>query len=146
LWSGPITGPKVKRTIQPPPIALACALVAMLFAIIGAAAPLIRSSHASSRATLIVDRGVTMSAEPRRSQIYQSFPSIEPGEVVVVPPWSGLAQDGSNWKDAPRAAMPTLELLPSAIAHVLSSGTQSIVVISDQLLSRQDPRVIQISP
>jgi hypothetical protein len=146
LWSGPITGPKVKRTIQPPPIALACALVAMLFAILGAAAPLIRSSQASSRATLIVDRGVTMSAEPRRSQLYQSLPSIDPGEVILVPPWPGLAQDGSNWKDGPRMAVPTQDLLPSAIAHVLISGTQSIIVITDQRLAREDPRIIEIAP
>src|SRR4051794_37278934 len=102
LWSGPITGPKVKRTIQPPPIALACALVAMLFAIIGAASPLIHSRQSNSSATLIVDRGVMMSAEPRRSQLYRSFPPIQPGEVTLVPPWSGIAEDRSNWKDAPR--------------------------------------------
>lgn len=146
LWSGPITGPKVKRTIQPPPIALACALIAMLFAIIGAAAPLVHSRQATSRVTLIVDRGVTMSAEPRRTQLYESLPPIQPGEVVVIPPWPGLAQDGSNWKDAPRSAIPTQDLLPNAVGHALGSGTQSIIVISDQTLSREDPRIIQIAP
>jgi hypothetical protein len=146
LWSGPITGPKVKRTIQPPPSALAFALVAMLFAIIGAASPLVHSRQSSSRATLIVDRGVTMSAEPRRSQLYQSLPQIQPGEVILVPPWTGLGQDGSNWKDAPRTAIPTADLLPSAIAHALASDAQSIIVVSDQVLARQDPRIIQIAP
>src|SRR3954447_15783020 len=55
LWSGPITGPRVKRTIQPPPVALACALAALLLAIFGAAAPMLHSGSAASHLTLIID-------------------------------------------------------------------------------------------
>ena len=146
LWNGPVTGPKVRRTIQPPPIALACALAAMLLAIIGAAAPSLRAGSAKTGVTLIVDRGVTMAVQTQRAQLYNSLPSIRDRDAIVVPPWDGISADGSNWKDAPPSAIATGDLLENAVAHALSNTNGSVVVVSDQHLDRTDPRIIQIAP
>ncbi len=60
-----------RRGLQPPPVFLACAIVAMLLAILAAAQPRVKltSSGAEVPIAILVDRGLTMSAlsgtEPR---------------------------------------------------------------------------------
>jgi hypothetical protein len=137
LWSGPVTGPKVKRTIQPPPIALACVLGALLLSILGAAAPAFHSGSSASHLTLIVDRGITMAPHARLSDL----PAISAHQLIFVPAWSG-----TDWKGAPPSAIETSDLLQSAVAQALSSSSAPVVVISDQKLSRHDSRIIQIAP
>src|SRR4051812_41637530 len=62
LWGGPVSGSPVKRRIQPPPVAPACAIAALLIGILPAASPLIRFGASGPPITIIVDRGITMSA------------------------------------------------------------------------------------
>src|SRR5829696_2125984 len=62
LWLGPVKGPRPKRRIAAPPLALALAILAMLLAILGAARPALRDPTASAPISIIVDNGVTMSA------------------------------------------------------------------------------------
>src|SRR5215203_5702993 len=66
LWSGPAGGPKRRRALARPPIALACALAALLCAIAGASGPTISFGRWGAKVVLILDRGVTMSAGDRR--------------------------------------------------------------------------------
>src|SRR4051794_37572940 len=63
LWSGPVTGPRPKRAIAAPPVAVVLAMLAALAAIVAAAGPRVRmaGSSAAARPTVIVDRGVAMS-------------------------------------------------------------------------------------
>src|SRR3954469_22310967 len=62
LWGGPISGSPIKRRIQPPPTALACAIAALLIAILAVAAPVIHTGSRGPAITIIVDRGITVSA------------------------------------------------------------------------------------
>ena len=141
LWSGPVSSPKIKRTIQPPPVALALALAALLLAILGAAAPTLRSRSSTSRVTLIVDRGITMSAAGRGDKFYSSLPNISAERVIVVPP-----SDAADWRQVPPSAVATSGLLQAAVAHALAESMDAVVVLSDQALDRDDPRIIQITP
>lgn len=146
LWSGPIAGAKTRRTIQPPPAALACALAGILLAILGAGSPMLHSGGAGQGAWLIVDRGVTMSAMPRIAERNQSLPKIDSRKVILVPPWPGLLADGSNWKSAPPSASQTGELLHAAIADVLARDGEQILLLSDVQPIPLDPRIVQIPP
>ncbi len=150
LWSGPMGSAKVRRTIQPPPIALVCALAAVLLGVVGAAAPMVHRHRTASGMTLIVDRGVTMAAmsrgESRLVEARRSMPAIAPDRVVLVPSWRGLLQDGSNWKDAPPSAVKTADLLSSAVADARNVSDNTIVVLSDQNIGFNDPRITRISP
>src|SRR5687768_9549929 len=65
FWKGPVEGIPVRRKIAPPPLALLLAMTSMLFAIVAAAGPGVRSSNAGGGDEplfIIIDRGVTMSA------------------------------------------------------------------------------------
>jgi hypothetical protein len=141
LWSGPVAAPRIKRTIQPPPAALALVLGSLFLGIFGMAAPGWRSSSTTSRVTLIVDRGITMSPAAQREKLYSLLPEI-PAENVVLVPSSGSA----NWKDAPPSAIATSGLLQNAVARALADTTDAVVVLSDQKIDRQDSRILQISP
>src|ERR1700684_2347743 len=64
FWRGPALQKPAKRALQPPPVFLALAIVATGLALLAAARPRLQSEHAgaSTSVTIIVDRGITMSA------------------------------------------------------------------------------------
>src|SRR5438270_13096871 len=63
LWQGSAAKKRHQRSLQPPPIALAALIVAMLLAILAAAGPVLPArGSAGARLTVLLDRGVTMSA------------------------------------------------------------------------------------
>ncbi|HZN67413.1 MAG TPA: BatA domain-containing protein, partial [Tepidisphaeraceae bacterium] len=62
LWMGPVKGPRPRRRVATPPLALALAILAMLLAVLGAAGPALTAGRGGFTVTLIVDRGSTMSA------------------------------------------------------------------------------------
>src|SRR2546423_4897256 len=68
LWRGSIAAPKTSRLFHPPPLALLAALSALLLAILAAAQPALKLPLPldDRTATVIIDRGVTMSAIARR--------------------------------------------------------------------------------
>src|SRR5260221_6415900 len=62
LWHGPVTHRRARRSVRPPPVPLLAILLAMLLALLAAARPTLRA--AGTPLTVIIDRGVTMSATP----------------------------------------------------------------------------------
>ncbi|HEX3358986.1 MAG TPA: hypothetical protein VHS31_18550 [Tepidisphaeraceae bacterium] len=146
LWGGPVSAQKIRRTIQPPPIALACVLIALLLSIVGAASPIVRSHRQGSPITLIVDRGVSMSAPSTLHQLAQSVSAVSFSRVVMIPSWPGLLSDGANWQDAPASAIKTADLLRAAISRELAETTWPVVVLSDQNIPADNPRVVQVAP
>src|SRR5690348_11222794 len=60
LWRGPVRSPRATRAVQVPPVALACAIAAMLLSILGMAVPMI-GAGGGEPLVIIFDRGLTMS-------------------------------------------------------------------------------------
>src|SRR5918992_2457512 len=64
LWQIPVQGRRPRRRLAAPPVALAMAILAMLLGILAAGDPgvAVATAAAAPGTTVIVDRGITMSA------------------------------------------------------------------------------------
>jgi hypothetical protein len=162
LWQGPVKGPRARRSMQPPPVAVALCLLAMLLALLAAARPgLSNARHGQGSLTIIVDRGLLMSGRGRTQprfiesaraaseELARHFGPSAPVRAVLVP-GTASNSDLSAWlvdldKAAPTAA-DTRRVLPEVLAEALASASGPVIVISDQPLATADDRVLQVSP
>src|SRR2546430_9942865 len=62
LWEAPEELRRPKKGVEPPPLGLVLALLAMLLGILGMAQPVVHRGGDRGRMTIIVDRGASMSA------------------------------------------------------------------------------------
>jgi hypothetical protein len=158
FWSRPVLGPKVKRALRRPPMALVLVCLSMLLAILAASTPVMPGGRSSAPVTIIIDRGITMSAmdggESRRDRLIDQAAAaipVNPQSVrMIFVPGSVEFSTASDWvadaKSKSNAAVDTHELLQVAIADALRNGVGPVLVLSDQPLDRADDRLIQISP
>lgn len=164
FWREAAEETHAKRRMKVPPIAVALAIAAMLLSILAAAQPLVRGVGTSRgpRITVIVDRGITMSATENQTIRFRAGADaaqdalielgyhFEPVDFLTVPGDSTPRVLWSDWTPAVASLAPTAldtsDTLRSTIAARLSAGDGMILVISDQELHRHDPRLIQISP
>src|SRR5438874_12512617 len=65
LWLGPVKGPRPRRHLAPPPLALALAILAMLLAVLGAARPALWDPLRGGPVTTVIDWGRTLAGEGR---------------------------------------------------------------------------------
>src|SRR4051812_22762346 len=74
LWRGASDAPRMSRRFHPPPLPLLSLLLSALFAILAAAGIMLTFVHASGArtVTVIVDRGITMSAAQRRDETIEA--------------------------------------------------------------------------
>src|SRR5581483_2839049 len=73
LWRGPVKGPRAKRSLQLPSAAVVLLILAILVSILAAAGPTLPSGHpAIPTPTIIIDRGMTMSAHGREGIRFRS--------------------------------------------------------------------------
>jgi hypothetical protein len=165
LWRGPALQKPAQRALQPPPIFLAAALFATLLAIFAAAEPAIRSALASSGRpiTIVVDRGITMSAlgrgQPRfvvaARDAVKKLDALfrQPRTTVELwtvpgngPRFLELGNVDSAIADLPLTAIDTQADVEETIRGRLGSSQGNIILVSDRRLAFDDPRLIQISP
>ena len=151
LWRGAESKPSVSRLFRPPPVAIVAALLGMLLGIVGAAGPVI-GFGSSGEITLVLDRGITMSAAGRRAQVVeeaQRFLQRTFGrsrvELVMVPAAKAQATFPRDALEAEPTAMQTREMLRREVARALSRSDNVVVVLSDQQVQRH-PRIVQIAP
>ena len=163
LWRGPIEGPRAKRNLQAPPLAIALALCAALLAVLGASLPVLRGlgSRQGPALTVILDRGLSMSslgmhdlrfretADAARAELARRF-SNSAIEVVSVP---GATISGTDLrglsalvKTLPPTATDTRQLLRSIVAERLATTSTPIIVVSDAPIPLESERVIQVAP
>lgn len=158
LWRGPARPPKPTRNLDPPPWPLAMVLLAMLLAIVAAAKPGIEAPARGTPVTLIVDRGAAMSAGAPRylaaaRMLQQELTRLEVGRPVnlLLIPGGEIQRLGpTEWLSAIEAAKPTAvqtgPLLAATVARHLAETTGPVVVLSDQDIGINDPRLIQVPP
>ncbi len=164
FWREAAEETHARRRMKVPPIAVALAIAAMLLAILAASRPVMLGVGTSRgpRITVIVDRGITMSATENQTIRFRAAASaaqialidlgynFETVDFLTVPGETTPRVLWSDWTPAVASLAPTAletsEALQSAIAARLSAGDGTILVISDQDLHRHDPRLIQIAP
>jgi hypothetical protein len=149
LWDKTISAPKAKRSFRAPPLPIMLLLAAMLLAIVGAAGPSFVWSVRNA-ATLIIDRGVTMStearwpSEPKRAEdmmyasgygelIYTLVPGTAELNQVVLKIPNPSAENSQN-------------ALNDAVRNALGDTEDPVVIVSDQMVSNANPRIVQMTP
>jgi hypothetical protein len=162
LWESNAAVPPPRRRMQSLPLAVVLALLAALLAILAGAGPAIRwaGSGEQTPVTLIVDRGLSMSAkgnaEPRYLEaaraMVDALPAFErsrPVELFRVP---GTASIQTTFADCVKSlgsiaptAWDTRDLLAGSTAAHLGATSGPVVVITDLPLAARD-RLIQIPP
>jgi hypothetical protein len=149
LWDKTISAPKAKRSFRAPPLPILLLLVAMLLAILGAAGPGFVFGYRNA-ATLVIDRGVTMSTkarwpnEPKRAEdmmyasgygelLYRFVPGAGELDQVVLKVFNPLAENSQN-------------ALNDAVRSALGENDDPVVIVSDQTVPNANPRIVQIAP
>jgi len=163
LWRGPVEGPRPKRSVQAPPRAIALALLAALLAVLGASGPMLPGvrSREGPALTLILDRGLSMSAhgtrdlryretaEAARAELARRFADV-PVEVLSVPGESVRATDLGGLIALANALSPTAidthQRVRGTVAERLATTSTPVIVISDATLSIKNEWMIQIVP
>ncbi len=145
-----------RRGFQWPPAWVVLAMLGALLAIVGAGRPHSRWPAGSQPITIIVDRGITMSAgnEPRfrqvarqvEEQLANELPSWTSVELIDVPGSETIARV-NNWRpqvDAmPMTAYDTRDALIAMVHQKLKESIGMVIAISDQPIDISDPRLIQ---
>jgi len=161
LWRGPAAGAPVRRAVRVPPSAILLALLAALLAIVASAGPGYRFYVPGDgpSVTVVVDRGLTMSAPDRLERLADAAASpvvgafdSGPMRVVTVP--GGETREGhrSAWTAAiaplsPTAADTRAELSATAARALATTGDNALLVLSDLPLDvPADERLVQITP
>lgn len=148
-----------RRGFQWPPAWVVLAMVAALLAILGAGRPHSRWPTESQPITIIVDRGITMSAgnEPRfrqvaklvEEQLSRELRSWTTVDLVDVPGVETTARV-NNWRsqvDAmPVTALDTHDALIATVHQKLKESAGPVIAVSDQPIDIPDPRLIQCPP
>jgi len=148
-----------RRGFQWPPAWVVLAMVAALLAILGAGRPHSRWPAGGQSITIIVDRGITMSAgnEPLFRQVARLVEEHLSKELsswtaiyLVDVPGSETTARVSNWRsliDAmPVTAIDTRDALIATVHQKLKESTGPVIAVSDQPIDIPDPRLIQCPP
>jgi hypothetical protein len=160
LWEAPPELRRPKKGLEPPPLGLMFALLAMLLGILGAAQPYVRSSTNRGRVTILIDRGASMSAtangSPRFAQLAKDAAPLltqtfGPGPVELVDVVTGKAYS-TNRSDWPtevatwkRTALDTTPLLRAAVQGQMKRG-EPTVILSDRPLDHSSDQLILFPP
>jgi hypothetical protein len=161
LWQDPdLPRPRRARSLHPPPLPIALLLIALLLSIFAAADTSVATSSSGPPLTLIVDRGVTMSAQNSaanrwmsalsqvRSWIIQFLPPTTPVRLVQVPGAGETASDLSDWyTQVPQpTALDTAQAMRQAAIDALRETQQPVIVVTRRKTGIDDPRLIEIAP
>jgi hypothetical protein len=159
----PLPNERRWRGLEPPPWALVAILGSILFAILAAAGPIIYGWRGMGQTiTLVVDRGLTMSATDRAGQprfvqaaelaqaaIQMTFPGASI-QIRSVPGDGTPVSAGRNWLDNLRQISGCAMVDPQSVAvaaeQSITETRGPVLVLSDQFLEVSDARLIQIEP
>lgn len=157
LWRGPVKGPRPKRQLMVPPLALWLAVMGMLLAVLSAAGPAVWNPTGAAPLTIIVDRGATMSAGNRMAEAAQAaqrqlarLPASTPVDLVIVPADVRLRIPLSGWLSGvtplPRTAVDTTAQLNATVARGLWGSTGPVLVVTDRDVRASSDRIVRVTP
>jgi hypothetical protein len=161
LWKGDVRGPRPTRSWEKPPVALAAALLAVLLALLAAARPSVHVPLSGPTVTIIIDRGITMSARSGNDIPFRALamgaqravveaigtarvdlrfvPPLEPGRTDTWD-WAGVAQGAAV------TAVDTTDLIPAAVGRALRESQGPVIVLSDRALAIANDRLVYVAP
>jgi hypothetical protein len=156
LWHAADARPTTRRAARPPPLPIVLLLLATLLAILAAGSPTL-SAPATPAITVILDRGITMSARDGDAYRYvraarEVADAIERSGIIFVQPVPGTEQITDRQRlsavaeSAPPTALDTAGDVKQAVLRALSVRNGLVVVVTDQPLGLDDPRVVIVSP
>jgi hypothetical protein len=163
LWQGPVVGPRARRSIQMPPMAVAMALLAMLLGIAASTLPQISTTGAGDESAvgMIVDRGISMSAGgPGNRRFRQAADNAwslfethfrnAPVDLTIIPGQRFGRTTLRECREKINALIPTgvdtHSAVQAAVMARLAESKGPVLVISDQPLPIVSDRLIEIAP
>ena len=163
LWQGPVEGPRAKRSLQPPPIAVTLALLAILLTVVAASRPAMNSARDSrTPLTIVVDRGLRMSGrgheqlrfrEVGRSvsdELVRHFGPATPVRLVVVPGPDPIHSELRSWLSELNRFAPTASdtrgTFGPVVTEELGAAPGPVIAITDQPLVGSDGRLVAVAP
>jgi hypothetical protein len=163
LWRGTDQTTRTRAKLRRPPLALLGLILSMLFALLAAARPRVYviPYTIGPKITIIVDCGITMSArgqsQPRYLELAQfaRMPIMHwfgfgPTELILVPDGRPIECDRLDFYVLTSQTIPppvdTREMLPPVIERALKGSDGPVVVLTDQEIRLNDPRLIVIPP
>jgi len=155
LWRDAEARPSTSRAVQVPPLPIILLLLTILFAILAASSPTLSRSE-TQPITVLVDRGVTMSARDGDAYRYvRAAELIAPHvrgavRVVSIPAREERATDAAGLVSAvgslPPTALDTSADVPQAAQRHLATTDEPVIVLSDQPINSTDSRLVVIRP
>ncbi|MDQ3441686.1 MAG: hypothetical protein M3478_15190, partial [Planctomycetota bacterium] len=155
LWRGAEARPTSSRAVHAPPLPIILLLLTILLAILAASSPTL-SRMQTSPITVLVDRGVTMSARDGDAYRYvRATELLAPhvsgvARVVVVPARDQQTTDGAGVVDVVRSFPPTAVDTSADVAQaairLLAATEGPVIVLTDQSVDAADPRLLVITP
>lgn len=148
---------QARRQLHIPPIAVTAILSSIALLIIAAADPHLSTRSSPQPVTLIVDRGITLSASQDGMVRYQQLAhrlsdrkDITVEKLLFIPSLPASRQGGSDWlaqvQAAPPTAINTTDLIRHAVFRELSQSDREVVVLTDHHVEPDNPRVQVMAP
>src|SRR5947209_15479864 len=158
LWEGPAhRWPRAAARFHRPPLPILLALIALLLALL-AAAGLLAAGPSTSRVTVILDRGLTMSAGAQRPRFVlaaeraaASIPPAAQVDLVDVIDQTRRTLPRGEWladvRRLPRTAIDARAAAADAVREALARAPAApVVVLTDQALPLTDDRLAVVGP
>jgi hypothetical protein len=152
LWPLDLPQPRARRSLRMPPPALVYLLLAILLAIFAAAGPTLRGAS-GWRLAVVIDRNVTLS--PRLHELIRRGGELTNGmagtaDVFLVPGGRQSSVELTDWTRSVAAiqasTLPTFESLQQVVRDALRAEYDAVLLISNQSIGLDDPRLTQLSP
>ena len=155
LWRDAEARPSTNRTVQAPPLPIILLLLTILFAILAASSPTLSRSE-TQPVTVLVDRGVTMSARDGDAYRYvRAAEFLAPHvrgavRVVSIPAREERATVAARLMSAvgslPPTALDTSADVAQAAQRLLATTDEPVIILSDHFSDATDPRLVVITP
>lgn len=158
LWSGAIEQRRPRRKIERPPISLLLVLTGTLLALLAAAGPVVHGIGRGAALTVVLDRGLTMSAATRNgrtrfadaaARLAAKAPQARI-HLIVVPGDYATDTDGAHLPQVADILAPTAvhtdALVAQAAQRTLAMTTGPVILLTDRDFPFQDPRLVLFPP
>ncbi len=156
LWRNGDARPSTRRAVQAPPLAIVLLLLAILFAIVAATSPVLSSGKPDQSVTVLVDRGISMSARDGKAYRYERAAALlathasGPVRVIAVPSRDVQPTDAAGLVGAVQSLPPTAVDTSADIAQgamrLLATTDHPVIVLTDQAIANTDPRLVVVAP
>jgi hypothetical protein len=161
LWKGPVLAHSKTRALRLPPIGVSAAILGVLLALLATSQPRFKRAGQSQPITIIVDRGITMSARGKsverfRETIDLAVPVLlrefgsGPVHLIAIPGGQTISTTRDELRQVAASLKPTAvdskNALHAEIKRQLQEISSPIVVVTDQKTELEPNSTAKKSP